>query len=333
MAGPGFAVLEFETTGILAGDTDRVTEVAVVQLSAEGRVQGQWTTLVNPGPLPGTHRFRPVSGLQHAPVFAEIAPDLVSLLDGRVVVAHHAGFQLRFLFAEMMRAGYAVPRDGGSALCTMQLARDFHPGATRSREDCLASFGLRRREEPASAATNALATADLLAAYIGSSDDRSFWDRYLGHALDEPWAQGDPGAAQSPPRRWVPRRGREGEATHETHPFLRRIARQMHSYVGDSEHLDYLAFLDRCLIEGYLAAGGALQALAQELNISRFVCESIHHDYFVELSAIASRSGSLDEHQIGDLWAVGELLDLPTSVIRAALDAPRPAGVPQLLAG
>ncbi|PRY70492.1 DNA polymerase-3 subunit epsilon [Glaciihabitans tibetensis] len=326
-------MIEFETTGILAGDTDRVTEVAVVHLSAEGRVQGQWSTLVNPGPLPGAHRFRRVTTSQHAPVFAQIAVDLLALLDGRVVVAHHAGFQLRFLIAELIRAGHPVPRDGGSVLCTMQLARDFHPGATRSREDCLAKFGLSRRKTPASVATNALATADLLAAYIGSNEDRSFWDRYLGDALEEPWSRVGREEAVSAPRGWVPRRERDVDSPRETHPFLRRIAHQMHSYAGEAEHLDYLAFLDRCLIEGYLAAGGALQALAQQLNISRFTCESIHHDYFVELSAIAARSGSLDEHQIGELWAVGELLDLPASLIRAALDAPRPAGVPQLLAG
>jgi DNA polymerase-3 subunit epsilon len=333
MAGPGFAVLEFETTGILAGENDRVTEVAIVHLSPEGRVQGQWSTLVNPGELMGTHRFRPTSTPDNAPEFADIASDLVGLLDGRVVVAHHAGFQLRFLIAELTRAGHAVPHDGGSVLCTMQLARDFHPGATRSREGCRLAFGLDPRTTPATALPNALATADLLAAYIGSTDDRTFWDRYLGHALDDPWRSVTPVRSATPPSRWVARRGGDTAIVRETHPFLRRIARAMRSYTGNSDHLDYLAFLDRCLIEGYLAAGGALARLAQELNISRFTCESLHHDYFVELCSIAAQSGSLSEHQVGELWAVGELLDLPTSVIRSALDAPRPAGVPHLLAG
>jgi DNA polymerase-3 subunit epsilon len=300
MAGPGFAVLECETTGILAGDSDRITGVAVVHLSAEGRVQGRWSTLINPGQLPGTHRFRRGTSAVHAPEFAEIAAQLVGLLDGRVVVAHHAGFQLRFLIAELTRAGYGVPHDGGSLLCTMQLARDFHPGATRSRES--------------------------------SSEDRTFWDRYLGLALEESW-QGAGPATTVPPASWVPRRSGDVGSVHETHPFLGRIAREMRSYEGSAERLDYLAFLDRCLIEGYLAAGGALARLAQELNISRFTCESLHHEYFVELSSIAARGGSLTTHQAGELWAVGELLDLPASVILSAIDTPRPTGVPHLLAG
>jgi DNA polymerase-3 subunit epsilon len=332
MAGPGFAVLECETTGILAGDSDRITEVAVVHLSAEGRVQGRWSTLINPGQLPGTHRFRRGTSAVHAPEFAEIAAQLVGLLDGRVVVAHHAGFQLRFLIAELTRAGYGVPHDGGSLLCTMQLARDFHPGATRSRESCRVAFGLAPRTTPASALTNAMATADLLAAYIGSSEERTFWDRYLGLALEESWQSARP-ATTVPPASWVPRRSGDVGSVHETHPFLGRIAREMRSYAGSAERLDYLAFLDRCLIEGYLAAGGALARLAQELNISRFTCESLHHDYFVELSSIAGRGGSLTDHQAGELWAVGELLDLPASVILSAIDTPRPTGVPHLLAG
>jgi DNA polymerase-3 subunit epsilon len=332
MAGPGFAVIEFETTGILAGDTDRVTEVAVVHLSAEGRVQGHWSTMVSPGQLPGGHRFRRVASVDRAPEFADIAAELVGLIDNRVVVAHHAGFQLRFLFAELTRAGYTAPHDGGSVLCTMQLARDFHPGAARSRESCRVAFGLAPRTSPASAITNALATADLLAAYIDSCDDRTFWDRYLGHALEESW-QGPRIASGVRAAQWIPRRSGDAGIVRETHPFLRRIARQMHSYAGNADHLDYLAFLDRCLIEGYLAAGGALARLAQELNISRFTCESLHHDYFVELSSIAGRGGPLTAHHMGELWAVGELLDLPASVIRSALDAPRPAGVLHLLAG
>jgi len=332
MGGPGFAVIEFETTGILAGDSDRVTELAVVHLSAEGRVQGQWSTLINPGQMVVTHRFRRPVASGHAPEFAEIAAELIDLLDGRVIVAHHAGFQLRFLFAELTRAGYSVPRDEGSLLCTMQLARDFHPGATRSRESCRLAFGLAPRTTPASAITNALATADLLGAYIDSSDDRTFWERYLGHAVEETWLAHGPGSGVRAAS-WVPRHSGDAGTDRETHPFLRRIAREMRSYEGKVEHLDYLAFLDRCLIEGYLAAGGALARLAQELNISRFACESLHHDYFVELSGIAGRSGPLSAHQVGELWAVGELLDLPASLIHSALDAPRPAGIPHLLAG
>ena len=40
MAGPGFAVLDFETTGLFPGGHDRVVEVAVVHVNDAGGVTG-----------------------------------------------------------------------------------------------------------------------------------------------------------------------------------------------------------------------------------------------------------------------------------------------------
>ena len=49
MPGPGFAVIDFETTGLSPAKHDRVIEVAVVHVDENGRVEGQWETLINPG--------------------------------------------------------------------------------------------------------------------------------------------------------------------------------------------------------------------------------------------------------------------------------------------
>ena len=41
MPGPGFAVIDFETTGLSPAKHDRVIEVAVVHVDENGRVEGQ----------------------------------------------------------------------------------------------------------------------------------------------------------------------------------------------------------------------------------------------------------------------------------------------------
>src|SRR5690606_28022084 len=106
MPGPGFAVIDFETTGLFAGGHDRVVELAVVHVSPDGVIEGRWETLVNPGRDLGPqhiHRIRAADVLR-APSFEQIAPQLLQLLAGRVIVAHNARFDLQFLAAELSHA-------------------------------------------------------------------------------------------------------------------------------------------------------------------------------------------------------------------------------------
>ena len=101
-----FACFDFETTGF-SPKRDRVIEVAVVTVT-HGTVGSSWTSLINPGDdveLGATH----IHGIKRdwirsAPSFAEIAGTLFSLLDGKVLVAHNANFDLGFLRSEMSRA-------------------------------------------------------------------------------------------------------------------------------------------------------------------------------------------------------------------------------------
>jgi DNA polymerase-3 subunit epsilon len=48
MPGPGFAVVDFETTGLIAENNDRIIEIAVVHLNEAGVITGSWETLLNP---------------------------------------------------------------------------------------------------------------------------------------------------------------------------------------------------------------------------------------------------------------------------------------------
>jgi DNA polymerase III subunit epsilon len=117
-----YAVLDFQTTGLAPRGGDRVVEIAVVRI--EDGIPGEpWSTLVDPGRDTGA-AF--VHGIQDrdvasAPTFAEVAPYLLTLLSGAVVVAHNATFDEEFLAAELDRAGHSGARM--PALCTLWLAQ------------------------------------------------------------------------------------------------------------------------------------------------------------------------------------------------------------------
>lgn len=81
MIGPGFAVIDFETTGVRPERGDRIIEVAVVHLDAEGRFEAAFETLLNPDRDLGAQAIHGISAREilDAPSFAAIAADPDSL--------------------------------------------------------------------------------------------------------------------------------------------------------------------------------------------------------------------------------------------------------------
>ena len=169
-----FACFDFETTGF-SPKRDRVIEVAVVTVT-HGTVGPSWTSLINPGDdveLGATH----IHGIKRdwirsAPSFAEIAGTLFSLLDGKVLVAHNANFDLGFLRSEMSRAQLLAKGTLFPHWDTMKAA-DFAPSLPASRKlvDVAAAFGVEIANAH-QALDDALAVAEIVAAVtetIGSS--------------------------------------------------------------------------------------------------------------------------------------------------------------------
>ena len=105
--GPGFAVIDVETTGF-SPEVERIIEVGVVLLDPWGGQTGAFCTLVDPGRDPGPTHIHGISAemLSGAPTFAAIHPYLADRLSGRVVVGHNVDdFDLSFIRAECRRAG------------------------------------------------------------------------------------------------------------------------------------------------------------------------------------------------------------------------------------
>lgn len=118
----GCTVIDLEITGLSPARHHRVVELAVVQVSPTGEIEDEWSTLVNPGrDIANSH----VHGITATDVvsalrFADVVPQLVADLPGRMLVAHNAPFDLRFLEAEMGRAGLTLAPLPLRGLCTMR---------------------------------------------------------------------------------------------------------------------------------------------------------------------------------------------------------------------
>lgn len=124
-----FALVDLEMTG-LDPAVDRVIEICVERWRSQ-TLEGRLETLVNPGSnVPFHTRVHGIDErmLEGAPSFGELAGQVGSLLDGAVLVAHAAAWDVAFLEAEFSRLAQADParcRDtwGHFYLDTLTLAR------------------------------------------------------------------------------------------------------------------------------------------------------------------------------------------------------------------
>jgi len=124
-----FAFLDLEMTGLEVG-TDRVIEICIHRVRGlEGEtIEARVATVVNPGERRGNLHVHGIGdeAIANAPVFPAIADEVERALQGAIVVAHAAAWDLAFLRDELARAGRA-DRAPTHAIDTLVLCRRaFH---------------------------------------------------------------------------------------------------------------------------------------------------------------------------------------------------------------
>jgi len=159
-----FVAFDFETTGLDAG-RDRIVEIGAVGFRLEQNAEGwkaipdgEYETLVNPGcPIPpGVSAIHGIDDLavSSAPYWKDAAAVFFPFIDGAILVAHNAPFDLGFLKAESARAGLENPPN--PAWDTVSIAKTAISGLPGySLKSLSASFGI-----------------DQLAAHRGADDAR-----------------------------------------------------------------------------------------------------------------------------------------------------------------
>lgn len=315
----GYAVVDVETTGFSPACHDRIVDIAVVHVSAEGCIDERFATLINPGRdlgPQGIHGVR-AADARRAPTFAEVAPHLAQRLRGRVLVAHNLRFDALFLASEFQRAGVLAPIDRDFGLCTMGLATSLLGANSRSLTACCASAGIDHADAH-TALGDALATAQLLAHYLRLTGQPPPWTQLYRYAEPSIWPELPVHGPFVPAQR---------TGAHEQTPdrWLDRLVVRMPSVPEPPEADSYLAVLDRALIDRHLSEveKDALVALATELDLSRPQVLELHRDYLDILAALAWADDVITDAEHAELAAVAVGLglgveDLEEALVRAA---------------
>lgn len=327
MSNAGYAVVDLETTGLSPKYHHRIVEIGVVQVDRAGAVVDEWCSLVNPERDLGPQHIHGIRAgeVSGAPRFADIAGDLAARLAGRVVVAHNLGFDLRFLVAEFLRAGARVPLDDERGICTMRLAGGYLADTARSLAACCASAGIDQREQH-SALHDARACAGLLAHFIQATSRPEPWSDLFAAARQDVWPALPPGCGRTCTRQ---------SATARPEAFLARLIDRLPRVEYPPRADDYLALLDRALLDRHLSASeqNALIDVAQALSLTFTDAMELHRKYLAALAAAAWQDGIVTDDERDDLRTVADLLGLTPHDVDIAVDiagrgAPAESGKP-----
>jgi len=138
-----FVVLDTETTGF--NKNDRIIEIACIVFSA-GEVIDEYSTLINPNRDVGKtqiHGIRP-SMISSAPMFSEIANDILRILQNRILVAHNLAFDGRMLKQEFAKLG--IDLNLGHGFCTMTEVSRIYSAQNSSLEMACKIFDIEQND-------------------------------------------------------------------------------------------------------------------------------------------------------------------------------------------
>ncbi len=139
--GTDFVVFDVETTGS-GVPPGRMIEIGAYRVR-EGRVVDEFITLVNPETtippfISGLTRITNAM-VADAPLFGEIADDLLTFIGDSMLVAHNSGFDMGFLNHEIGRV-YKDYRIANPCLCTVKLSRRLLPEIANHKLKTVADY-------------------------------------------------------------------------------------------------------------------------------------------------------------------------------------------------
>lgn len=312
----GYTVIDVETTG-LSPRSDRVVEIGVVKVTHRGEVSEAWGTLVNPRRDVVASSIHGITArdVARAPTFEDVAPALLDSVDGRILAAHNAGFDTRFLAAELHRAGYPLEEVAVPAVCTMTWSGSYLSSPSRRLRDCCATAGVELHNAH-SALGDAYATAQLLASYLARADYRPAWQDTLAAARAFRWPahSADPGQPAFVQRTDTTRARPDG--------WLDRIVARL-PQSADPRVDAYLATLEVAMLDGRLSLHeeDQLVEVAAASALTRPQVLAIHQDYLVAMAHVALADGVVTGEERSELDRAAACLGLTARDVDGALQA------------
>lgn len=282
-----FAIVDLETSG-LEPNSARIIEIAILLVNSKGEILEEYATLINPGNGqvgPTFIHHITEEAVQTAPSFQEVAGDILKLFENRVIVAHHAAFEDKFLASEFARAGLKIPPI--PALDTLWLSRQVVNLPNYKMQTVLQNYGVEEVDLH-TALGDVRALAKLLPTLLSLLPNILY---PVGHSvLPKIEASG-----RQKTRVTNLKKGEKGWIS----SVLGKLPENGTAVKSEIES-DYLELLGQVLSDGKIIGdeAKALSKLAGEAGLGRNQLIQLHESFIEQLKAQAEADGDVDTNEM-----------------------------------
>jgi len=142
-------ILDTETTGLDPAQGHRIVEVGAVEILGRTLTGNTYHTYLNPDrdSDPGALEVHGLGSdfLADKPRFPEVAQDFLAFIAGAELVIHNAAFDVKFLNAELERAGHSeVAHHCAGITDSLAVAREMRPGKRNSLDALCDAYDIVR---------------------------------------------------------------------------------------------------------------------------------------------------------------------------------------------
>lgn len=122
-----YIALDIETTGLYY-ETDKIIQIGAIKVDRRTGTTQNFSTYIDPDiPIPAF--ITELTGITNkdvanAPLFNDIAEELHQFLDGYLIFAHNASFDMKFLLYNFNKLGYIMDN---TVCCTVGMSKHFFP--------------------------------------------------------------------------------------------------------------------------------------------------------------------------------------------------------------
>lgn len=307
-----FSVVDIETTGFSPKLGDKIIEISIINVDAEGNIIQTYESLVNPRRDVGASWVHGITAemVVDAPSFNDIAAEVLCLLNDGVIVAHNARFDLGFLNFELIRSSMDLPELRG--VCTLDLSRNILPDLPSHKLPVLCEYLDIEMSNAHTAYYDCLATANLFNQLKEQYVNRFGFDEFRHRYIDNYWFLAD---SIGPVERFHEfRRSHASEKQKKRQNRLQQmLLRLPDTYVATNVPIqEYLDILDDILADRIVTEEESekLFVLSDEYNISRKNAMEIHEEYLRRLVRTYLLDNVITDSEYADLSKVAKILSL-----------------------